>query len=88
MTCSKAMSPRIGGSAARAALNVRLRRGVEDVAEPGDREPRLLEILPDLRQAQHRLRHPARQHVEGDQLADGQLAVDHELGAEIERAAR
>ena len=50
--------------------------------------PHLLEVLPELRQPQHRLRDPAGQHVEGDQLADRQLAVDHQLGAEIEDRAR
>ena len=58
--------------------------GVEDVAQPRDGDSRLLEILPQLRQPQHRLRHAARQHVEGDELADGHLAVDHRQGAEIE----
>ena len=55
----------------------RLRRGVEDVAEALDRQPRLVEILPDLRQAQHRCADPAGQHVEGDEFADAQVAVDH-----------
>ncbi len=82
------MSPRIAGSAARPALQAGSGGGVEDVAEPRDRDARLMEILPDLRQPQHRLRDPARQHVEGDQLADRQLAVDDELGAEIERERR
>ena len=49
-----------------------------------DRQPRLVEILPDLRQPQHRRADAAGQHVEGDELADGELAVDHQLGAEIE----
>ena len=34
----------------------RLGRRVEDVAEPRHRQPRLMEILPDLREPQHRLR--------------------------------
>ena len=62
----------------------RLGRGVEDVAQPLDREARLMEILPHLRQTQHRRAHPAGQDVEGHQLADRQAAVDHQLGAEIE----
>ena len=45
-----------------------------------------MEILPDLRQPQHRRAHPAGQHVERDELADREAAVDHELGAEIEDA--
>ena len=32
----------------------RLRHGIEDVAEPRDRQTGLMEVLPDLRQAQHR----------------------------------
>ena len=45
-----------------------------------------MEILPDLRQPQHRRADPAGQHVEGDELADRQAAVDDQLGAEIEDA--
>ena len=63
-------SPRIAGSAARAGLKVGSGRRVEDVAEPLDRQPRLMEILPDLREPQHRRADPAGQHVERDQLAD------------------
>ena len=63
----------------------RLGGGVEDVAEPRDRQPRLVKILPDLRQPQHRRAHPARQHVEGDEFADREAAVDHEPGAAIKR---
>ena len=44
-----------------------------------------MEVLPHLRQAQHRRAHPAGQHVEGDQLADGEVAVDDQPGAEIQR---
>ena len=62
----------------------RLGRGVENIAEPRHRKPRLMEILPDLGEAQHRRADPPGQHIEGDQLADRQVAVDDELGAEIE----
>ena len=41
-----------------------------------------MKILPDLREAQNRLRHPARQHVEGDQFADTHIAADHGFRAE------
>ena len=67
-----------------AGIEARLRHGVEDVAEPIDRQAGLMEVLPHLRQAQHRRAHATGQHVEGDELADGQVAVDHELGAEVE----
>src|SRR3546814_19684648 len=55
--------------------------GVEDVAEALDRDAHLLEILPQLRQTDDRRRHLPGQHVEGDQLAERQLAFDHQLGA-------
>ena len=47
-----------------------------------------MEILPDLGEAQHRRADPAGQDVEGDEFADRQVAVDDELGAEIERRRR
>ena len=65
----------------------RLGGGVEDVAQPRDRQPRLMKVLPDLRKPQHRRAHPAGQHVEGHQLADRRAAVDDQLGTEIEDAA-
>ena len=43
-----------------------------------------MEILPDLREPQHRRAHPAGKHVERDELADREIAVDHQLRAEIE----
>ncbi len=57
-------------------------RRVEDIAQALDRDLHLLEVLPDLRQAQDRLDRLRSDHVEGDKRADGQLAVDHRLGAE------
>ena len=62
----------------------RLRHGVEDVAQPSDRQAGLMEVLPHLRQAQHRHADASGQHVEGDEFADRQVAVDDQLGAEIE----
>ncbi len=85
MTWSNAMSPLDRRQRRARRVVGRLGRGVEDVAEARDREPRLLEVLPDLGQPQDRLGDPAGQHVEGDELADRQLAVDHQVGAEIER---
>jgi hypothetical protein len=55
------------------------------VAQPLDRQAGLLEVLPELGQPQHRRTDPAGQHVEGDELADAEVAVDHQHGAEIER---
>ncbi len=45
-----------------------------------------MKILPELREAQHRRADPAGQDVEGHELADRQVAVDHQLGAAIEDA--
>src|SRR5262249_17223014 len=75
----------------------RLGRGVENVAQPQNRQPRLMKVLPYLRETQHRGAHPASQDVEGhelayrqaavdDELGYGQGAVDDELGTEIEQA--
>ena len=50
------------------------RRGVEDVAQPLDRQPRLVEILPELGEPQHRLADALGQHVEGDQFAHRHVA--------------
>ena len=63
-----------------------LRHGIENVAEPRDRQTSLVKVLPDLRQSQHRRTDAVGQDVEGDQLADGEAAVDDELGAEEENA--
>ena len=57
---------------------------VEDVAEPLDRDPDLLELLPELRHADHRARDALREHVERDQPADRQVVRDHRLRAEIQ----
>ena len=45
-----------------------------------------MEVLPDLRETQHRRVHPAGQDIEGDEFADRQAAVDDQLGAEIKDA--
>src|SRR4051794_24661942 len=63
----------------------RLRRGIQNVPEPGNRYPRLMKILPELRQPQHGLRHTSREHVEGDEFADAELALDDEVRAEVKR---
>ena len=65
----------------------RLSRGIEDVAQPLHRQPRLVKVLPDLRKPQDRRADPAGQHVEGDELADRQAAVDHQSRAEIQDSA-
>src|SRR5262249_7561216 len=57
---------------------------IEDVAQACNRQTRLMEVLPNLGEAQDRGADPARQHIEGDQLADRDVAGDDHLGAEIE----
>ena len=64
---------------------LRLRSGIQDIAQPVDGDLHLLEILPDLRQPQDGLRHLARDHAEGHELAHRKLAIDHRLGAEQEQ---
>ena len=49
-----------------------------------DRQPRLMEVLPQLSEPQHRRADPSGQHVEGDQFADASAtAFDDQLRAEI-----
>ena len=60
----------------------RLGRRIDDVAKPLDRDAELLKVLPHLRQPKHRLADLARQHVEGDELPDGEDAVHHLGSAE------
>ena len=59
--------------------------GVEDVAQARHRDAGLLEVGPQLGHAHDGLRDPAGKHVEGDELADGQLVVHHQMGAVPER---
>jgi hypothetical protein len=58
---------------------------VLNVAEPLDRNLHLLEVLPQLGQAQHRLRHLRGDHVEGDKSADGHFAVEDGLCAKQQK---
>src|SRR4029077_9728459 len=64
----------------------RLGSGVEDVAEPQDRQARLVKVLPNLRETQHRRAHAAGQDVKAYELAYRQAAFDNQLGTEIEDA--
>ena len=66
----------------------RLRHGVQNVAQALDRDAGLVKILPDLSEAQDGLRDAPGQHVEGDELADRQVASDDGLGAEVEDRRR
>ena len=57
---------------------MRLLRHVEDVAEAFDGDVGLLEFLPQADQAEHGLAHPAGEHLEGDEHADGEAFVLHD----------
>src|SRR5262249_52719731 len=59
---------------------------VEDVAKSQDRQARLVKILPDLRKAQHRRVDSPGQDIESNELAHRQIALNDQLGAEIEDA--
>ena len=48
-------------------------RHVHDVGEPPHRDRRLLELLPQPDEPQHRLRDARREHLEGDQHADREV---------------
>ena len=50
-----------------------------------DGKPRLVKVLPDLRQSQDRRADPAGEHVEGDEFTHRQVAAHHKLGAVEER---
>ena len=82
------MVPLISGSAVRPGVKCRFGRRVEDIAQPVDGDARLMKILPDLRQPQHRLRNAARQHIESHQFADRHIAVDDRLRAEEQNRGR
>ena len=56
--------------------------GVENIAQACHGNAHLLKILPQLRQPDYRRGHLPGQHIEGNQLADGQLAVDHQPRAQ------
>ena len=65
----------------------RLCRRIENITEALDRQARLMEVLPQLGQAQHRgAAHASCQHVEGDEFAFQQLgtAVDDKPRADVE----
>ena len=54
---------------------------VEDVAQPRHRDAGLLEVGPQLGHAHDGLGHALGEHVEGDELAHGELLVHHQPGA-------
>ena len=54
------------------------------VGQPFHGYAHLLKILPHLQDAEHRLRHPPRQHVERHQRADAQVARDHHRDADMD----
>lgn len=71
-----------GGRRGAPGAALRLRRGVQDVAQSPDRDPELLEVLPQPCQPQHRRGDAPGQHVEGDELAHRHAALHHPPRAE------
>ncbi len=72
-----------------AAVGERGFRGcIEDVAKPLHGDPDLLEVGPHVGQTHDRLGDTRGQHVEGNQLADGQVALDHQPCPQPQRAHR
>ena len=63
---------------------LRFARRVEHIAESIDRDPDLLKVLPELRQAKDGSGDPARHHIEGDEPSDRQIAGDHCLRAHVQ----
>lgn len=56
-----------------------LRRGVDQIAQPLDGDPYLLEVLPELHRAQDWRDHSGREHLESDELPDRELAAHDEI---------
>ena len=56
---------------------VGLARRVHDIAQALDGDGRLLELLPQADQLEHGLRKAAREHLKGDQHADGEAGLLH-----------
>src|SRR5262245_10307636 len=62
-----------------AARSAGLGWSVEHIAKPRHREGRLLELLPHLDQARHGPDDAPGEHVEGDELSDAEVPIDHQL---------
>src|SRR4029450_8557540 len=70
-----------GGATHRAGTaRVGLQWSVKDIPEALDRNAGLLKILPQLDETQDRITHPPGQHVEGNELPDGELAPHDKRG--------
>jgi len=65
-----------------------LRGRVDDVADPLEREPRLLEVLPQVDKAQDGAAELRGEHLEGDELAHAQAVVEHEAHADGDHGER
>ena len=63
-------------------------RSIEDVAEAGDRQTSLVEVLPGLGESQHRSADAAREQIEGDELAHRDAAVNDLLRAYVQDRRR
>ena len=76
-------SPLIGSSVAHAGSNIGSGAALRMSPSRTIENTRLVKILPELGEAEHRLGHPASQYVEGDELADREVADDDQARAEI-----
>src|SRR4051812_36722383 len=69
-------------------VECRLGRRVQNIAKPSYRNPRLMKVLPELSQAQHRLGHAPGQHIEGNEFSNAHLTRDDEMSTEVKRQGR
>ena len=58
----------------------RLRLRIQDIPQPLHRDAHLLQLLPQIHETQQRARHLGRQHIEGNQLPDGEIPLDDPIG--------
>ena len=67
---------------------MRFLRHVEDIPELLDGDVGLLELLPQAHQPQQGLRHSPGEHLERNQLADGELVSDDKLHPQVKHDDR
>src|SRR5690606_2385793 len=70
------------GNDAAVGIKTGLARRVENIAQAFYRDARLLEVLPQLDDFKNGAAHARGKHIEGHQLADGEVAFHHSVGAE------
>ena len=69
------------GQCAAIGVKARLFWGIQDIAEPLERNTGLLEILPKLHQLQDRTCYAPGDHIEGHQLADRHITIDDQMSS-------